>query len=457
MKSIRQRILLRVMAILVAGALLLGWFSYRDAAHEVEELFDAQLAQNARVLISLLQVPQAMMDHEAMARALVESADVHPTLGHPYEAKLAYLIRDQLGQIIAGSFSAPDPALVSWQSGFSDLSLDGFDWRTYVLAQPDIPITVWVGERGDIRAETVGKIVMGTLLPDIIGIPVMLLLVWVAIGTGLRPLEQLARVIRDRDPDSLVPVTLADIPTEIEPMQTALNRLLHQLDQLLAREQRFIADAAHELRTPLAVMKVHLDNALTSATGEQRDNSLQHLRVAVERATRLVSQMLEMARLSDTQSQERIAVPVLEECRLALSEIMPLALHKQQELQLLDSGQATLSLQLEAGALKTLIQNLVGNAIRHTPTGGHITLSISHSEQSLCLVVDDDGPGIAAEDLPFVFERFFSRGTEHGAGLGLSIVQRIVQRHQGSVQLSRSPLGGLQVRTCFPLKNNPLV
>lgn len=454
MISIRRRILLRVMAILVAGALLLGWFSYRDAAHEVAELFDAQLAQNARVLTSLLQVPQSMMDHEAMARALVESADYHPALGHHYEAKLAYLIKDQAGQIIAGSFTAPDPVTVSWQAGFSDLEIDGFNWRAYVLDQQDSPITVWVGERGDIRAETVGKIVMGTLVPDIIGIPLMLLLVWIAIGTGLRPLEQLARIIRDRDPDSLVPVMLADLPAEIEPMQTALNRLLHQLDQLLAREQRFIADAAHELRTPLAVMKVHLDNALTTHDPEQRDKSLQHLRTAVDRATRLVSQMLEMARLSDNQARELAMVPVLEECRLALSEIMPLALQKHQDLQLLDSPLTESRVPMEAGALKTLVQNLVGNAIRHTPDGGRITLSVSRREQSLCLLVDDAGPGIPESDLPYVFERFFARGNEHGAGLGLSIVQRIVQRHHGSVQLARSPLGGLQVQVCFPVPDN---
>jgi len=451
MRSIRRRILQRVVAILVAGSLLLGWFSYHDAAHEVEELFDAQLAQNARVLISLLQVPQSMLDHEAMARALVESADSHPSLGHNYETKVAYLIKDQAGQIIAGSFTAPDPAAVSWNPGFSDLQLDGFSWRAYVLAQENSPIVVWVGERGDIRAETVGKIVMGTLVPDIIGIPLMLLLLWIAIGYGLRPLEQLAQIIRDRDPDSLVPVVLADLPAEIEPMQTALNRLLHQLEQLLAREQRFIADAAHELRTPLAVMKVHLDNALSTTDQEQRDKSLQHLRNAVERSTRLVSQMLEMARLSDNKTHERVQVPVLEECRLALSEIMPLALQKNQDLQLLDSPLAEPRLWMDVGALKILILNLVGNAIRHTPPGGRITVSVSNREQNLCLLFDDTGPGIPDEDLPYVFERFFARGDEHGAGLGLSIVQRIVQHHRGAVQLMRSPLGGLRVQICFPV------
>jgi len=451
MKSIRKRIIVRVMGLLVLGSLVLGMFSYRDAAHEVEELFDAQLAQSARVLAGLLSEPMAQIDHGELARALVESADKHPAIGHPYEAKVAYWVKDADGQMTAGSFSAPDVSLIDWTPGYSTLIRPADDWRAYVLTQADTGLSIWVGERSDIRGETVGKIVMGTILPDLIGIPLMLLLVWAAIGSGLKPLERLAAQVRSRDPDSLVPLTDPDLPQEVAPMQAAINRLLLQVKQLLAREQQFIADAAHELRTPLAVMKVHLDNARTTTDPEQQKESLAYLQQAVERTTRLVSQMLELARLSDTVAVDKIAIHVLEETRSALSAILPLALQKSQLLELEAPEHALPDQTFEPGAFKTLIQNLVGNAITHTPQGTRIVLSIDVKERDWCLGIDDSGPGVSEQDRARLADRFFSRGDTHGTGLGLSIVQRIVQRHQGVLTMDTSKLGGLQVKICFPV------
>ena len=142
-------------------------------------------------------------------------------------------------------------------------------------------------------------------MPDLLGIPLMVLLVWFAIGSGLKPLDELARLIRLREPNSLQPIVLSDLPSELEPVQAALNRMLEQLHQLLAREQRFIADAAHELRTPLAVLKIHAENAMQATDPGEREQALQHLRQGVERATRLISQMLTLARLADDQQRQR--------------------------------------------------------------------------------------------------------------------------------------------------------
>lgn len=454
MNSIRKRIIVRVMGLLVLGSLLLGFFSYLDAAHEVEELFDAQLAQSARVLAGLLSEPIAQLDHDELARVLVETATRHPDIGHPYEVKVAYMVKDAEGQLIAGSFSAPDPILLDWTPGFSTLNRPDVDWRAYVLNQSDNSLSIWVGERSDIRNETVSRIVLGTIVPDLIGIPLMLLLVWAAIGSGLKPLERLAQQIRSRDADSLVPLTEPDLPQEVAPMQAAINRLLLQVKQLLSREQRFIADAAHELRTPLAVMKVHLDNACSAADPDLQKESLQHLHNAVERTTRLVSQMLELARLSDTVVVSKVPTNVYEEARAALSDIMPLALQKEQSLELETSGPSLPEQGFEPGAFKTLLQNVVGNAITHTPPGSRILIRLAAGEQpgaqEWCLSTHDSGPGVSEQDREQLAERFFSRGDTHGTGLGLSIVQRIVQRHQGRLSLGTSDLGGLLVQVCFP-------
>ncbi|MBJ55256.1 MAG: two-component sensor histidine kinase [Gammaproteobacteria bacterium] len=450
MSSIRKRIIVRVIGLLILGSVLLGFFSYLDAAHEVEELFDAQLAQSARVLAGLLNEPVSQIDHDELTRILVETASSHPDIGHPYEAKVAYMVRDASEQVIAASFSAPDPVLLDWTPGFSTLTRPDSDWRAYVLNQRDASLSIWVGERSDIRDETVSRIVLGTIVPDLIGIPLMLLLVWAAIGSGLKPLDRLAQQVRSRDTDSLVPLTESDLPQEVAPMQSAINRLLSQVEQLLSREQRFIADAAHELRTPLAVMKVHLNNARSASDPSTRQESMQHLHDAVERATRLVSQMLELARLSDTVVVKKLPVNVYEEARMALSDIMPLALQKEQVLELESSGRELDAQAFEPGALKTLLQNVVGNAITHTPHGTRIVVRISTDGQQWCLSTHDSGPGVAEDDRAQLADRFFSRGDTNGTGLGLSIVQRIVQRHQATMTLGTSDLGGLLVQICFP-------
>ena len=212
MKSIRKRILIRVLGLLLVGTLIMGWASHHDSTHEVEELFDAQLGQSARVLIGLLGASQGQIPTEQLAQALLETTGEHPTLGHRYESKLAFQVRDANGTVIARSFNVPQLTDADWQPGFADLQQETYRWRGYVLESPDSGLAVWVGERSDVRGELVDKIVRGTLVPDLLGIPLMMLLVWFAIGSGLKPLDQLAQLIRLREPNSLQPIVLGDLP-----------------------------------------------------------------------------------------------------------------------------------------------------------------------------------------------------------------------------------------------------
>lgn len=454
MSSLRKRILLRVLGLLLIGSLILSAVSYRDAAHEIQELFDAQLGQSARVLQGLLRLPQAQIDHQQLAQALIESAGEQPTLGHRYESKLAYQVRDADGQIIARSFNVPVISEDNWQPGFSNLGQGEQRWRRYVLLDPEQQLAIWVGERTDVRGELVGKIVRSTLIPDLVGIPLMLLLVWLAIGSGLKPLERMARQIRQRDPDSLQPLLVSDIPVELEPMQAALNRMLDQVGQLLAREQRFIADAAHELRTPLAVLQIHADNARAATDPVEREAALSHLHAGVQRATRLVSQMLTLARLGDEQQRERQPVHLQQTCRSELAQLLPLALMKHQELLFDTDPMLPETLDMEPGSLGMLLQNLLGNAIQHCPDGGTIQLRLQREQapvESLLLSIEDSGQGVPAAERERLLERFYTRSDHPGAGLGLSIVQRVVERHQGRIELDQSPLGGLRVTIRLPI------
>jgi len=451
MKSIRKRILVRVLGLLVIGTLIMGWASHHDSTHEVEELFDAQLGQSARVLIGLLGASQGQMSTEQLAQALLETTGEHPKLGHRYESKLAFQVRNANGTVIARSFNVPQLTDADWQPGFADLQQDNRQWRGYVLDSDESGLAVWVGERSDVRGELVDKIVRGTLVPDLLGIPLMVLLVWFAIGSGLKPLDELARLIRLREPNSLQPIVLSDLPSELEPVQAALNRMLEQLHQLLAREQRFIADAAHELRTPLAVLKIHAENAMQAADPGEREQALQHLRQGVERATRLISQMLTLARLADDQQRQRSPVALLESCRDEVAELLPLALRRNQELELISDNGLPDKVDMEPGSLSTLLQNLVGNAIQHAPDGGRVLVSLQRRADQLLLRVEDSGDGVPEGDRERLLERFHTQGNSQGAGLGLSIVQRIVERHQGSLLLGDSPLGGLLVQASFPL------
>ena len=451
MKSIRKRILVRVLGLLVIGTLIMGWASHHDSTHEVEELFDAQLGQSARVLIGLLGASQGQMSTEQLAQALLETTGEHPKLGHRYESKLAFQVRNANGTVIARSFNVPQLTDADWQPGFADLQQDNRQWRGYVLDSDESGMAVWVGERSDVRGELVDKIVRGTLVPDLLGIPLMVLLVWFAIGSGLKPLDELARLIRLREPNSLQPIVLSDLPSELEPVQAALNRMLEQLHQLLAREQRFIADAAHELRTPLAVLKIHAENAMQATDPGEREQALQHLRQGVERATRLISQMLTLARLADDQQRQRSPVALLESCRDEVAELLPLALRRNQELELISDNGLPDKVDMEPGSLSTLLQNLVGNAIQHAPDGGRVLVSLQRRADQLLLRVEDSGDGVPEGDRERLLERFHTQGNSQGAGLGLSIVQRIVERHQGSLLLGDSPLGGLLVQASFPL------
>lgn len=455
MSSIRQRTLGLALLVFGASMLIIGFISYRYAAHEVEELYDASLAQNARVLEGLIQVPLPDADRAILLNSLetallrAEQSDKRFE-GHQYESKLAFQLWED-NRLLLRSASAPEMSLGQQPAGYSTLTVDQLDWRIYLLEIPDTNKRVVVGEREDVRGELIRAVALRTLLPDLIGLPLLTLLLWWSIGWGLAPLSRMAEQIRGRDPHNLKPLSLHPLPQELDTISGALNRLLERLRQLRVREKRFIADAAHELRTPLAVLDLHAQNALTADNADDREEALHHLRSGVARSTRLVSQLLTLARLDPEEEPlpEYSRSNVLHETRETLAKLLPLAAERHQQLLLDADDLADWDIEEEPGAIETLVQNLVGNAIAHSPEESTITVMLEASPQSVVVIVDDQGPGIPTAQRMRVMERFQRAGPSAGAGLGLSIVERLVKRHLGSLQLDDAPDGGLRIRASF--------
>lgn len=447
MTSVRARILVPVLVLILLGDALISWLVLRDSHHEIEEVYDAQLAQSARLLQGVLrQRDPGDADwgrlHQAFDQAMSRVGE--EGVAHPYETRLTFQVWNSAGELLVRSAEAPVLKAPPATFGSHDLMDNGNDWCAFLLADPQQGLLIWVGERDDIRQDVIQRIMRHTLWPTLLGVPLLTLLIWLVIGWGLEPLRVMARSIRGRTTDTLQPLQLNPLPSDLEPMQTALNRVLVQIDDLLERERRFIADAAHELRTPLAILRIHAQNAQTAVTEEQRREALDFLVSGVDRATRIGSQLLTMARIEPHLSNPvRSRVQLTELVREELAELTPLAMEKGVELVL--EGEEACWVETEPVALAIALQNLVTNALNFSPVGSEVKVIIG----AYCLSVEDAGPGIDEAEMGRLLERFYSRGNANGAGLGLAIVDMIVGKIGCRLVLQNLEQGGLSARLVF--------
>lgn len=461
MSSIRRLLLVGLIGVMSLVMLVAGAFSYRAGLQEAGEMFDAKLAHSSRVLMSLVDAPLGELgehggDGEPLVIAVwqgaaegVGDALAFPT-GHAYETKLAFQVRDGAGRILLRSDSGPATPLARLVAGFADVVIDGVHWRTFTLRSPG---GYWYqsGERADIRAELAGDIAEGTLLPLLLAIPLMAVLVWVLVGWSLRGLLRVSDQVEARAAHHLGPLKPDGVPREVHGLITAINRLLARLDASFKRERRFTADAAHELRTPIAAVKLHADNLKASSDAAERVATQQQLDVAVLRIERLVEQLLQLSRVEPgarTGAPRRVDLHALAQAHLS-------------ERRALDVARGV-SITLEGGAcdvvgdeaaLDALVGNLVDNACRYAPVGGAVRVRVAREEGRARLVVEDSGPGIPAHARERVFDRFHRElGTGvAGSGLGLSIVRQVLDLHGGSIALDSSPaLEGLRVTVDLP-------
>lgn len=450
--SIRRRLLTTLLTITTVVWLFTMLESYRETQHEIAELFDAQLAQSARTLLNVAGHELAELEGVPDVAHIHFLPEGNDDDSHEYEYKLAYQLWVQpQNQLVLRSFTAPEAPLSNKKNGYSTEQIKGNPWRIFSLYDPDSGFQIKMGESLAIRQELSNEIAQRMAIPMFIALPLLALLIYIGIGRALQPLQRLAHSISRREPGHLNRVDTENAPSEIEPLVEALNQLFERVELSLENERRFTADAAHELRTPLAALKVQAQVAQRSRDTAERNRALEQLSTGVERASRLVEQLLTLARIDPETAQTKFIPfalrPIAEE---TLASLEPLASDKGITLQLQCETEPTIHGQAESLAIA--LRNLTDNAIRYTPQGGTVEIRIEETEDAIRLHVADSGPGIPESERHNIFKRFYRLAGQatDGSGLGLSIVQRIAELHQAELSLHASGLGGLEVTLSFP-------
>ncbi|HEX4152136.1 MAG TPA: ATP-binding protein [Steroidobacteraceae bacterium] len=436
--SIRARLLIALLALVAAISILAGTLTYRRVLAETSTLFDYQLRQMALSLRS--QIPMAprleLPPDQADSDFVIQIWDVYGTRVY---------------------FSRPGLPLINATAlGFADVRVGGERWRTYGLQTLDGVIQIAQPVR--VREALARGAALRVVIPLLLLLPLLGAAVVGVVGSGLRPLRRVASEVQRRDVRSLTPIAAAPLPQEIAPLVNELNRLLTRLDAAFQAQRAFVADAAHELRSPLTALRLELQLLDRASDAPARLEARTNLGAAVERAIHLVEQLLTLARNEPREAVADLSPIALEEpVAEGIADTHALAAAHGIELSL-ESESRPVRARGEREALRTLVRNLVDNAIRHTPPGGRVRVRIracppdTGGEHRALLEVADSGPGIPPADRERAFDRFYRRASapEGGSGLGLAIVKAIADRHAAQLRLGDAPEGGLLVSVTFP-------
>ena len=486
--SLQGRLTALVLGLVVAVWLVTGFATWFDARHELDELLDSHLAQAAALLV--VQQLHEASEHDGDDNEDNQSLDT-PQL-HRYSSKVAFQVFHE-GQPTLRSANAPARPLVADAQGRLDTQPDGFrtvqvegtTWRVFATRGAERDIRVFVGEQLDSRSAILRAVLRSTLWPMLLALPLLALGAWWAVKRGVQPLRELGHTLAGRDPQALSPVTLqTPAPAEMQPMLQALNRLFERSAALMASERRFTADAAHELRTPIAAIRAQAQVALGESDDTARRHALAYTLQGCDRATRLVEQLLTLSRLEAGSLPAQTDVDLHALLRQVVGDLAPGALARGQQIELRTDGDvagggevtasapapAPFTVRGDATLLAVLLRNLVDNAIRYSPPGASVVAELSRSPDldlnrdpnrddspapNVRLRVQDSGPGMAPDELKRLGERFFrvlgAGDGASGSGLGFSIVRRIAAAHGAQVEVGRSAtLGGLQVQVDWP-------
>jgi two-component system OmpR family sensor kinase len=441
-RSIRRELLVWLLLGIALAVAAAAVGTYLRARVEANELFDYQLKEMAA---SLTDAPFAAVP--AGAGSIGAGSDA-----------MVVQIWDRNG--VQLFLSQPRRVLPqNAQLGFSTVATESGQWRLFsALAAGQV---VQIAQPMSARRELAASMALRTIMPLLAVLPFLALLIWFTIARGLRPLDQVAVAVARRSPALLTPLPDSDLPREVQPLVGALNGLLSRLRHTLDAQRAFVADAAHELRTPLTAVHLQAQLAERATTDGERAAALAELKAGLERATRLVEQLLTLAREEPGVSgSQATTVNLAALAREVIADLAPLAGAKGIDLGLSSASASTVS--GDADALRTLISNLVDNAIRYTPAGGKVDVALGNDGGGVALTVRDNGPGIAAEDRERVFDRFYrgsGAGGIRGSGLGLAIVKRIAERHFADLTLAPGIDGnglGVTVRFTQPVPPRPL-
>ena len=434
--SLRARLTGALLLAVLAFAALQAAVTYRTARAETEALFDAQMQRIALSLSGSLGAGALSDDAPA-----AETPAAREMIIQIWRADGVMLYRSPQGRLL------PPQTVI----GFSDTVAGGEPYRIYALRTATQ--VVQVAQQTEARGRMAGQLALRAVLPVALLAPVLMLIVWWVVGRAIGPIERVRRQVAARRPDDLAPLPTAGLPAEVRPLVGEMNGLLTRLSDAWDALTHFTADAAHELRSPLAALRLQAQSLQRAPDDATRAIATERLLAGIDRATRLVEQLLALARQQGAgEGAELVSLDLTALARNALADAEPEAARHAIALTL-DAPTAHVVLRADEAALAVLLRNLLGNALRHTPPGGQVRVGVREEASVIDLTVEDSGPGIAPDERARVLDRFYRvPGTPgHGSGLGLAIVRAIAERHGAALTLDASPtLGGLRVMLRWP-------
>jgi two-component system sensor histidine kinase QseC len=444
-RSLQSRLLVLVLGLVVGVWVATALMTWIDVRHELDELLDSHLAQAAALLV--VQQAREIGDEDHHVDA--------PTL-HRYAPKVAFQVFHE-GRLALRSANAPALPMIEsgerFQAGFKTVQIEGMAWRVFAAHGAERDVQVYVGEQVNSRASILWAVLRSTLWPMLVALPLLALAAWWAVYRGVAPLRRLGRTLAERQPNALHAVILDGAPSEMAPMLDALNGLLERIAGLMESERRFTADAAHELRTPIAAIRAQAQVALGEADDALRRHALEATIAGCDRATRLVEQLLTLSRLETGAAPAATPLDLGALVRRVVAEVAPQAIRNQQTIEV--DAPEVFPVLGDATLLAVLVRNLVDNAIRYSPPNALVKVAVARQQAHVQLKVEDSGPGMSEQDMRRIGERFFRviGSGPGGSGLGWSIVRRIAAVHQAEVRVGRSGvLGGLQVAIEWPIQ-----
>ncbi|WP_349956589.1 HAMP domain-containing sensor histidine kinase [Rhizobium sp. ZPR3] len=453
--TLTRKLFLRIAPVVVVTIVVIAAFAFNSATREINNIYDAQLIDDANVIWSLLRRPlEKNPDHAAKQiddidftmdnqLAFNEDADDYAD-AHMFRAWVD-------GNIRFYSSTAFLSDVPQQKVGFTTLTYGGDEWRVYSLPIPNTTIVIELGEKIALRETLVSNILLNLFFPLLMLVPVIGFLIWLGINSGLRTIHGLVRQIRTRSPDDLSAIPVEELPRDLLPLGRSINQLLEKLGQSLTLERRFSDLAAHQLRTPQASVKLLLRMLEHSDSDHERQAIISDLVSSNNRTIHLIEQLLRLARVSH-HPLNLTEITLYHWMASLIAELGNIITSR--ELDVVLEGDEAIQVKTDESLLRMLVTNLLDNAIKYTPVGGEIKVSIASEDGFGRISISDSGPGIPPHEREAVFQRFYRLNTLHteGAGLGLAIVADTADRLSAMVDLSTSRLGnGLQVDLRLPL------
>lgn len=435
--SLRGRLLWFLLAAITIAALAQASIAYRTSLHDADQIFDYHMQQMALSLRS----STPLSNDEATARMEAQNAsgndDMVVQMWSPDGVQMFHSVsRARL----------PQRAVL----GFSNVRANGTTYRVFSVQTSNQ--TVQVAQDLAVRRNMAGNLALRTLGPIAVMMPILMLVVWWVVSGSLEPVARVRSQVASRQADDLSPVSDNGLPDEVRPLVQELNLLFGRVKTAFDAQQHFVADAAHELRTPLAALRLQAQSLDRADTPEARRVAVGRLTAGIDRATRLVEQLLVLARQEATAAEGAATRPVdlADLARRTAVDLAGVAAAKGVDVGVQQADPASVDGQPDA--LQILLRNLVDNGIKYTPGGGTVDISVQADGGKVTVVVEDSGPGIPPDERERVFDRFYRvAGSEAaGSGLGLAIIKAIAERHGATLVLDHSErLGGLKAVVTF--------